>query len=168
MSTHSVASKLFGSGWLRTGLLLAGVGAVLVWLFQPPKPDYHAWFDKTVDIDWRTAYLPAGDAVAHLQSGKPYQYDPDFNDVDYDRSFLLPLLTRLHEETGMNWEGLAYPDEPDRLYAVVGLLPEGNAAQIRVRQILNEADDWLGLDYYTPDQVDPEFDQFLKENFPRE
>lgn len=184
MSTASsrtvFGTRLFDSPRVRQVLLLAAAIAGLVWFFRPAQPDFLKWFDHTVDHEWRPVYLSV-EAIAHLQSGKPYQFDPDFDEVDYDQSFLLPLLMRLRDEVGIHWEGLAYPDEPERLYAVIGLLPAERSARGRIEAILKEEDEkfagaifdqwghrWLGLDYYSPDDIDPEMERFLKENFSRD
>ena len=181
-ASHLAASpaRWFESVRVRQALLLAAAIAGLVWFFRPARPDFLAYFDHTVDAEWRPNYL-AVDAIAHLQGGRRYQFDPDFGDVDYDQSFLLPLLVRLRDEAGIHWEGLAYPDEPERLYAVIGLLPAGGAARDRVREILKDEDEafagaifdqwghrWLGLDYYAPEDIDPQMERFLKENFSRD
>lgn len=167
------------SPWARRVLIVAVVGAVVVWLFRPAKPDFLAWFDQTVEAEWRVKYLPVEDAIAHLESGKPYLYDSESGGANYDRSFVLPLLQRLTSETGVHWLGLAYPDDPDRLFAVIGRLPEDAAGQAKVRRILKEEDEkfagaifdqwghhWLGIDYFTPEDVEGQLGEFLEQNFP--
>ena len=149
---------------------------------EQKKPDFAAAFDKEVSTKW----LPGStqvEAIEFIEKGGLYNYDPeDSEDLadNYDQTFLLPLMKRLRDETGLTLIALTRPEEPNVTFAVIAALPEDEATHTKIHAIFKESEaafggaifdqwghSWLGIDYYNPEDMTGEHGEFMKKNFSR-
>jgi len=141
------------------------------------SPDYLAIFDDTVELEWRPATEDV-DPFAFIEQGGHYQYDPEFTAENHDQAFLIPLMKKLRDEHKLELIGLVYDETAGELYAVIAELPESEAEREAIRKTLKEADApfeglifdqwghrWFGLDYFNPEEVNEEDEEFMKKYF---
>lgn len=158
--------------WLFVGVAL-GVAVLVFGPFRKRTPDYAAAYDRQIEEQWLVSFQKV-DAIDYLEKGGLYNYDPEFSEANYDKSFFLPMLIRLNGEEKLNFTGLISPKLPNELYGVIAELPGEPAARERIRTIIRDEESrfkgavqdrfghrWLDLDYFEPD--DDGFADYVKE-----
>lgn len=115
-----------------------------------------ARMDRQVERDWMDGHEVVN-AIEFFEKGGHYEDgDPELSSVDRDH--VLPLAKRLQKE--LDLQPLVVLLDSETAFAMVAELPTEEASRVKLRAILNEADDafpgflfdnwgqkWLSLDF---------------------
>lgn len=153
--------------WWIAGLLIVAVLGGGLWWHYSRQIDYAKLADNQVEEAWLKdrEQVPA---LPFFENGGHYiDFGDGTDETSVDADVVVPLITRLQTEAGMQWKVIPDPIRPGFAYAILAELPESETQLATMNRVIAEQEAkyegefveqrgyrWISFEFLSPEQAE--------------